>query len=68
MVTPFHMSGAAHIQKIVALFCALMVIHVLGACGGGATSDPATTTAPTTSGGEVAATGAHPIRTTTPTI
>ncbi len=34
MITPFHMSGAAHIQKIVALLCALMVIHVLGACGG----------------------------------
>ncbi|HKR79287.1 MAG TPA: peptidylprolyl isomerase [Nitrospira sp.] len=31
---PFHMSGAAHIQKIAALLCALMVIHVLGGCGG----------------------------------
>ena len=34
MVMPFHMSGAAHIQKIAALLCALMVIHVLGGCGG----------------------------------
>jgi peptidyl-prolyl cis-trans isomerase B (cyclophilin B) len=34
MVTPFHMSGAAHIEKIAALLCALMVIHVLGGCGG----------------------------------
>lgn len=34
MVMPFHMSGAAHIQKIAALLCALMVIHVLAGCGG----------------------------------
>ena len=34
MVMPFHMSWAAHIQKIAALLCSLMVIHVLGGCGG----------------------------------
>ena len=37
MVTTFHMPGAAQIQKIAALLCALMLIHVLGGCGG--TSD-----------------------------
>lgn len=34
MVMPFHMSWAAHIQKSAALLCALMVMHVLGGCGG----------------------------------
>lgn len=34
MVTPFHMPGVAHIQKIATLLCALMVMHVLGGCGG----------------------------------